>query len=52
VKYLTQQENGIYFPAEKYLQNQLKVELKKRNYCEKEKNKKRKPRSHFEYKQQ
>jgi hypothetical protein len=29
VKYLTQQENGICFPAEKYLQNQLKVELKK-----------------------
>jgi hypothetical protein len=39
VKYLTQQENGICFPAEKYLQNQLKVELKKRKYCEKEKNK-------------
>jgi hypothetical protein len=41
VKYLTQQENGICFPAEKYLQESNKVE--KRKHCEKEKNKKLKP---------
>jgi hypothetical protein len=35
VNYLTQQENGICFPAEKYLQNQLKVELKKGNTAKK-----------------
>ena len=49
-KVFTKQENGICFPAEKYLQNQFKVEQK--NIMRKREKWKRKPRIHFEYKPQ